>query len=116
MDNNNNYVKSTIQIKSVDFVCIWSYNCDVLDCGICRKRLSLISGINTNIPKKNIDTKIMNDIIIGKCNHAFHSECFNQKQYETIENKKDMTCEVCGVEWENIQNEESQNDKYFIIK
>jgi hypothetical protein len=80
-----------IKLKSLDCTTVWKYNFpqNTEDkCQICRR--SIMAPSHEDINNKNLISRIS----IGKCGHAFHSECI--KNYC----KKNVSCPIDYTQWE----------------
>jgi hypothetical protein len=83
-----------INIESVDLVAFWDYTAINKEC-LCNRSLQLPT--KNEIDKNHI---FRNNIVFGKCGHAFHFECLNNylKTYGNI-------CPHDQLNWEPIIND-----------
>ena len=72
----------TIEIKEVNLYNEWTWNIHNTECPICRN----------NIDEPAIGSNTIN-ICVGKCNHAYHSECISMWI------KRKRTCPLCNCKW-----------------
>jgi hypothetical protein len=89
-----------IKLKSLDCTTVWKYNFpqNTEDkCQICRR--SIMAPSHEDINNKNLISRIS----IGKCGHAFHSECI--KNYC----KKNVSCPIDYTQWETSKELEGPN-------
>ena len=89
-----------IKLKSLDCTTMWKYNFpqNTEDkCQICRR--SIMAPSHEDINNKNLISRIS----IGKCGHAFHSECI--KNYC----KKNVSCPIDYTQWETSKELEGPN-------
>ncbi len=89
-----------IKLKSLDCTAVWKYNFpqNTEDkCQICRR--SIMAPSHEDVKNKNLISRIS----IGKCGHAFHSEC--------IQNycKKNVSCPIDYTQWETSKELEGPN-------
>ena len=80
---------SHFQINNIKILGIWSHNLPTnTDCTICRCNLNMNSIYNND--KDNNST-----IVIGLCNHSFHSECISGWL-----KTNNLHCPICSKKWE----------------
>ncbi len=89
-----------IKLKNLDCSTVWKYNFPQNtddNCQICRR--SIMAPSHEDINNKNLISRIS----IGKCGHAFHSECV--KNYC----KKNISCPIDYTQWELSKELEGPN-------
>ena len=87
-----------VKINSLNIVATWNYDTLNDDCPLCRKHLMAPTQLD-------IDNKcIKNNIVIGKCQHAYHKSCI-----DTWLKNKNLSCIVCKLLWSVDKNVSSGN-------
>jgi len=95
-------IKSPFKIKEINMSSTWVYNVPKNnDCTICRCNLNVPSLYHQ---EKGIDSYVL----VGKCQHSFHSECINP----WIE--KNKHCPICSDNWQFINI--NKNPETFVTK
>ncbi len=84
-----------LKLNSLDCTAVWKYNFPQNTggkCQICRR--SIMAPSYEDINNNNLISKIT----IGKCGHAFHSECINNYC------KKNVSCPIDFTHWEMLKD------------
>lgn len=87
-----------LKLKKLDCTAVWKYNFPQNTdekCQICRR--AIMAPSHDDINNNNLVSKIS----VGKCGHAFHSECI--KNYC----KKNVSCPIDFTHWEISKELES---------
>ncbi len=84
-----------LKLNSLDCTAVWKYNFPQNTggkCQICRR--SIMAPSHEDITNNNLTSKIS----IGKCGHAFHSDCISNYC------KKCVSCPIDYTNWELLKN------------
>ena len=90
-----------LELKSIDLVATWKYNCKNTEC-MCNRSLYL--PIVTKVDTNNIST---DNIIIGECGHGMHKSCI-ESYLKTCNN----TCPIDKLQW---TASETNKPTYYIV-
>lgn len=80
--------KIPIKVKDMNVQVYWSLDLKIPTCELCHEHL--MNATQEEIVSRNVNCKI----VIGKCKHGFHEECF--KSWEKSGNKH---CPVDHTDW-----------------
>lgn len=82
-----------LTLKSVSIVGTWKFDIENDKCALCHHNLM--------DPSQNAikNRKIKNNVIIGKCTHAFHEDCINKWTQHG-----NLSCTVCKTLWNPMKN------------
>jgi hypothetical protein len=87
------------ELKSIDLVADWNYNCENSQCGCCN---------NSLYKSPNVRNIMLNHAIYRyECSHAFHQKCI--KKWLKIHIKTKNRCPICNSE--NFKFDKSLDNK-----